>query len=426
MLIRKKYQAAHSMSVEAAAVTAAATVARPCFALDGGEPRGQRLMSSVRLDKIAPAPRPGAFRVASVVRSATFAVASMKDLVTDANFPRTLDQRVYHLGIRAGEVANRIITVGSPSRAERIAGFLDASPKPFRLATERGFLTITGRYQGVPLSIVSIGMGSAMADFFVREVRECLSGDMVVVRLGSCGGLVDVKVGSVVVPRASIAVNRNYDFDFQTGQSTEPPYRYSQPVHADEELRAAVAKTLRDTRPPTVAAGVITDTINASTDSFYSSQGRQTSFPDYNSGVIKDLQSLHKDLATFEMETFQILHLAASWPTDDPHGPQTTAPPLSGRPATPAVSNARVSALQSPPADVHAASKDGVPLSPRPRIRAAAAQIVFAARDSRAFITPAEVEQIENWAGRGVLEALASFAIPPERLHADSGSVWEQ
>ena len=114
------------------------------------------------------------------------------------------------------------------------------------------------------------------------------------------------------------------------------------------------------------------------------------------------------------METFQILHLAASWPTDAPHASQTAAPPLSGRPATPAVSDARVSALQSPPADVHAASKDGVPLSPRPRIRAAAAQIVFAARDSRAFITPAEVEQIENWAGRGVLEALASFAIPPE------------
>ena len=72
--------------------------------------------------------------------------------------------------------------MGSPSRAERIAGLLDASPVPFRVATERGFLTITGRYKGVPLSIVSIGMGSAMADFFIREVRECLSGDMVVVR----------------------------------------------------------------------------------------------------------------------------------------------------------------------------------------------------------------------------------------------------
>ena len=59
---------------------------------------------------------------------------------------------------------------------------LDASPKPFRLSTERGFLTITGRYKGVPLSIVSIGMGNANMDFFVREVRESVGGDMVVVR----------------------------------------------------------------------------------------------------------------------------------------------------------------------------------------------------------------------------------------------------
>ncbi|PSS35582.1 hypothetical protein PHLCEN_2v1459 [Hermanssonia centrifuga] len=128
----------------------------------------------------------------------------MKDLITDANFPRTLDQRVYHLGIRAGEVANRIvsttlgaskyatqslnlkkksqITVGAPSRAERISKYLDVSPKPFRLSTERGFVTVTGRYKGVPISIISIGMGNPNVDFFIREVRECLSGDMVVVR----------------------------------------------------------------------------------------------------------------------------------------------------------------------------------------------------------------------------------------------------
>ena len=117
------------------------------------------------------------------------------------DFPRTLDQRVYHLGIRAGEVANRIVsivccrrvrlewthvpsqvTVGSPSRAAGIARHLDASPAPFTLSSERGFTTITGRCKGVPVSIVSIGMGSANADFFVREVRECLSGDMLVVR----------------------------------------------------------------------------------------------------------------------------------------------------------------------------------------------------------------------------------------------------
>lgn len=74
------------------------------------------------------------------------------------------------------------ITVGSASRAESIASFLDPAPKTFKLASERGFITITGRYKTTPISIVSIGMGSPNVDFFIREVRECLSGDMVVIR----------------------------------------------------------------------------------------------------------------------------------------------------------------------------------------------------------------------------------------------------
>lgn len=76
--------------------------------------------------------------------------------------------------------------MGSKSRAQSIASFLDATPAPFKVSSERGFITITGRYKGVPLSIVSIGMGSPNVDFFIREVRECLSGDMVVVRFVVC------------------------------------------------------------------------------------------------------------------------------------------------------------------------------------------------------------------------------------------------
>ena len=74
------------------------------------------------------------------------------------------------------------VTVGSTTRAERIASYLDESQNLFRLTTERGFTTITGRYKGVPISVISIGMGNSMVDFFIREVRECLSGDMFVVR----------------------------------------------------------------------------------------------------------------------------------------------------------------------------------------------------------------------------------------------------
>ena len=112
-------------------------------------------------------------------------------------------------------------------------------------------MTITGRYNGVPISIVSIGMGSPNVDFFIREVRAVLDGDMVVIRrvilcliaflgrlayyrkrLGSCGCITDLPVGSVVIPKASVAVNRNYDFDFVAGNYQESPYRISKPARA--------------------------------------------------------------------------------------------------------------------------------------------------------------------------------------------------
>lgn len=82
-----------------------------------------------------------------------------------------------------------------------------------------------------------------------------------------------------------------------------------------------------------------------------------------------------------------MLHLAASWPADA-HPVQTAAPPLSDRPTEPAMSDAGLSSPQPPPAAVHLAAQDGTTLVPRPRIRAASAQIIFAARNSRDFITP--------------------------------------
>lgn len=84
----------------------------------------------------------------------------MKVTISDANFPRDEEERVYHLALKKGEIANRILTVGDPERARKIATFLDSESDTghaiFEKQSQRGFLTITGRYQGVPVSIVSM------------------------------------------------------------------------------------------------------------------------------------------------------------------------------------------------------------------------------------------------------------------------------
>jgi purine-nucleoside phosphorylase len=69
----------------------------------------------------------------------------------------------------------------------------DAKRQPHRenmavleVRSERGFLTLTGTYKSVPISIISIGMGAPNMDFFVREGREILDeagqDEMVIIR----------------------------------------------------------------------------------------------------------------------------------------------------------------------------------------------------------------------------------------------------
>ncbi|KAF7378072.1 Uridine phosphorylase [Mycena sanguinolenta] len=338
----------------------------------------------------------------------------MKDTLTDANFPRTADLRVYHLGLRPGEVANRIVTVGSPSRARTVASHFDAAPKLFELVSERGFLTLTGRYKGIPVSVVSIGMGHPNVDFFVREVRECLSGDMLIVRLGSCGSLIDVPVGSVVVPKSSVAVERNLDFAFVSPEECqEHPYRISKPVLADPELHSQLHLSLAAGKPQDWKAVIVPGSVNASADSFYSSQGRQTSFPDQNENLIEYLQESVKELATLEMETFWLYHLAACWNGRKGTSSGAPAPPLATGPVQPTTSQ---------PSTANAVSK--VLAGHDTVIRAAAAHLVFASRTSQDFITPNEVAVLEEWTAKGVLNALVEMTIPADHVHGEEGSVW--
>jgi hypothetical protein len=103
------------------------------------------------------------------------------------------------------------------------------------------------------------------------------------------------------------------------------------------------------------------------------------------------------------METFHLYHLAACWGGRQ-NVPSTAAPPpLTRGPAlsTPSYNSAQTPTLIS---TAGLAQPDSV-------IRVAAAQLVFASRTSQHFITPEEVTELENWTGKGVLEALIGMAI---------------
>ena len=139
------------------------------------------------------------------------------------------------------------------------------------------------------------------------------------------------------------------------------------------------------------------------------------------------------------METFHLYHLAKNYVPLRPRPLGDVGPPIATGPVSPIVESTTESTQLKVP-DERAA--------PAPRIRAAAAQMIFAARLSKGFITPDEVVELERWSGRGILEALIGIDLPEnvgrsystsipltwaligesnalQRCHEEAGSVWE-
>ena len=196
-----------------------------------------------------------------------------------------------------------------------------------------------------------------MMDMFMREVRATVQGPLAIVRLGSCGGIGSrARVGRLLVADQSTLIARNFDY-FTLGKGS--PYHIYAPVSSHPVLTESLVSRLKSLAgPDQVHLG-----MNASADSFYSSQGREDDhFRDENKSLIETLKLAYPSLETFEMESFLLLNLATvttSWP-----------------------------------------------------IAASAVTMVFANRQDGGIIQPDQVAKLEEIAGRGILESLISFDLP--------------
>lgn len=107
-----------------------------------------------------------------------------------------LASKPYHLQAKPSDVAERVLVVGDPGRADLVAKELLSNTKTVNL--HRGFNTYTGYYEGVRVTVSTHGIGGPSAAIVAEELR--MLGAKLVVRLGTCGGLKpSVKVGDVVV-----------------------------------------------------------------------------------------------------------------------------------------------------------------------------------------------------------------------------------
>ena len=62
----------------------------------------------------------------------------------------------YHIKLKKGDVARYVLLPGDPKRVGFIAKYLD---EPVLKADYREYVTITGKYKNIPVSITSTGIG---------------------------------------------------------------------------------------------------------------------------------------------------------------------------------------------------------------------------------------------------------------------------
>eukprot|EP00887_Chlorella_sp_A99_P005428 scaffold1.g5428.t1 len=277
----------------------------------------------------------------------------------DANFPMDAEGRTYHLGVKRGEVAPRLLSVGPERRALLLAEYLvPAAPggELFMLESSRGFVTITGLYAGQLVTIMSTHMGFPNIDFVVREARAVVDGPMAVLRLGTCGAFqAPAALGAAVVASPGAVLVRREPDAFSLGL---PPsashYSISLPVDSDPALSAR----LRAELAARLGEGGVCAGLNVSADSFYSSQGRISAhFDDYNASLIDDVLAAYPNALNMEMETFHLLDLART---------------------------------------------------SRGSIAASAVAIALACRRSNEFLTTERIEQLERACGQACLATLAA------------------
>lgn len=124
------------------------------------------------------------------------------------------DGSVFHLHIRPEELADTVILVGDPGRVELVASYFES--REFSRAS-REFVTVTGRYNGKRITVLSTGIGTDNIDIVVNELDALANIDfetrtpkkehkrLRILRIGTSGAIQpEIPLGSFVLSHISV------------------------------------------------------------------------------------------------------------------------------------------------------------------------------------------------------------------------------
>ncbi|MDH6344081.1 uridine phosphorylase [Parabacteroides sp. PFB2-12] len=250
----------------------------------------------------------------------------MTRVIPASEMPINADGSAFHLHLKPEQLADRVILVGDPARVGTIASYFEEVECD---VSSREFHTITGRYQGKRITVVSHGIGGDNIDIVLTELDALANIDLesrtvkpgfrqlTLVRIGTSGGLQPfVPIGTYVAAERSIGFDgviyfydkneavRDKAFEAALLQQLEWKIKELQPyvVPANPSLTEQIAQD-------DIVRGV-----TIATNGFYGAQGRELRLALADPALNKKIEAFtyqSRQITNFEMESSALAGLAA-------------------------------------------------------------------------------------------------------------------
>lgn len=206
----------------------------------------------------------------------------MADTFRSAEIVSTKEGRQYHIGLAPGEVASSVLLCGDPARARRVATYFERRSEEI---TSREYVTITGSYRGLPVTVMATGMGPDNTEIAVVELSQIVERPTLI-RIGSSGALKSgIELADLVISTGAVRLENTSTWYVVEGYPATPHY----------ECTLALLEAASRKKFPFHLG------ITATASGFYGAQARTVpGFPPRDPELLHRLEAMN--VANLEME----------------------------------------------------------------------------------------------------------------------------
>lgn len=198
------------------------------------------------------------------------------------------DGSVFHLHIRPEHLADKVMLVGDQGRVDMAASFFDEGSIECDIQS-REFHTITGRYKGKRITVLSTGIGTDNCDIVMNELDALANIDFAtreekaehrtleLVRVGTTGAMQeDIPLGTFLASEYSLGFDGVLAFYPHRDEISNPDFEKAFTEFVGYPKKAAVPYLVAN-HPELldrVAADDMTRGVTIAANGFYGPQGR--------------------------------------------------------------------------------------------------------------------------------------------------------